>query len=598
MLTPAGFVEYTRQRLKRRIGAYVALIILSILALMAAAIFKARDDALTRARLEASFISAALAEDVEGLLGTLACASDFVKERIEKGGNSGFLFQLKQQIAKSTPSLAAISIIGADGRLRETSAPGDVALLDFSEASFFRGVRDSKSEDLQIGKPLTIANRVIIPATRRLEKADGSFAGAVLFSIDPEMGSATYRKVDLGKTGSIKVADKNGIIFAGYSLPRGFDPSLTGRPFNEKASIPWRMSATGSFFATSPDDGVERVYFWRKIPGFPIVALVGLGKAEALQGANRQALLIASLGIFPASLLLFMTVLLKREFARRFKHALALDSHRRKLREANERLAAAKKQAEEDNKSKSNFLVNISHELRTPLNAILGFAEIIRDQMFGNNPDRYSSYASDIYESGAYLLNLAGGLLDLSKIEAGKFELVETLINTGEVTRECLRVVKTQAATRGVALVQMQRCDGISLYADATALKQILINLLTNAIKFTRNGGSAGISWIVEPDGSLTLTVKDTGIGMTGAEIREALEPFGQVRNTLPARSEGTGLGLPLVARLAELHGGSLTIESTPGYGTAGSVRFPAWRVRVDGTPANSEAQAHSHRPY
>ncbi len=582
MQTPSGFARHAKQKLTRRLVFFIALIILSISAIMIAAILKARSDALAKARLAASYLSAALAEDVEGGLNTLACASVLIKKRIESEGDTGSLPQLKEQISKYAPGLTAISIIGADGRLRASSGNEAAGSLDFSDYDFFRASRDSLSADFRVGKPVTIAKRFIIPATRRLDTKYGQFAGAVLFSIDPELAASLYLRVDPGHTGSIKVADTSGITFAGYTLPRGYDPSVIGTSaLADRAFTHWRRASSGSYIATSPFDGVERVYYWRKVIGFPFVAIVGLGTAEAMTGANRQALLIASLGIMAAGLLFAMAAVVKGELSRRVKQVAALERRRRKLHEVNAKLAAAKQQAEEASQSKSIFLASISHELRTPLNAILGFAEIIRDQIFGDDPKRYARYAADIYESGTHLLNVIRNLLDLSKIEAAKFELHETLLSPREIERESLRIVEGQAKAGGVEIGATPTGPGVFLYADETALKQILINLLSNAIKFTPGGGSVSLFSRLEADGCFTLTIRDTGSGMSADEIQQALAPFGQVRSKTSARPEGTGLGLPLAAQLTELHGGSLSVESTPCSGTSVSVKFPAWRVRL-----------------
>ncbi|MGO8955071.1 MAG: ATP-binding protein [Rhodomicrobium sp.] len=583
MQTPIGFTEHRRQRLTRLLAALLALILLSIAALAIAAIVRARSDALAKARLEASYISAALDEDVEGALNTLACASQFVAQRIEKEGDTGFLAQLKEQISRNSPALTAISIIGPDGKLRASSqgeAPGS---LDFANLEFFTAQRDGEGAGFLIGKPITLSNRTVIPATWRLEN-NGKFNGAVMFSIDPEIGAATYRRVNLGKTGSIKVLGRNGTILAGYTLPRGYDSALIGTAVSsERALTRWHSAVSGSYLATSPLDGIERVYYWRKITGFPLIAVVGLGKAEAMEGANREAILIASLAILAAALLLGTSSILKREFSRRVKQALALDSHRRKLREANAQLTAAKREAEKASQSKSIFLANISHELRTPLNAILGFAEIIRDQVLGNDPERYARYAADIHKAGSHLLSVIRSLLDLSKIEAAKFELDETRFELDGVVRESFRIVEGQAKAGNIDLRAISAVRDLILEADETALKQILINLLSNAIKFTPEGGSVHLSSGIEADGRLTFTVRDTGMGMSREEILQALEPFGQVRNKAASHREGTGLGLPLAAQLTKLHGGSLEVESIAGHGTTVSVHFPAWRVIASG---------------
>jgi two-component system, cell cycle sensor histidine kinase PleC len=569
----SGFAERVQEHLARRIPFLTPLIIFLIIGFIAASILKARRHTIAEARLQTSYLASALEQEVEGSLNTIACAAEFVKQRVEQGGNGGLLLELKQQIARNSPVLTAISIIGPDGRLRATSEGQSFTPADFSDFAFFRAQKESASSRFMLGKPVTIADRPIVPATQRLETRNGEFAGAILFSIDPAIGAETYRRLNPGKSGSLKILGTNGIVFAGYSRPRGSDPSLTGTiDASGRALARWRFGATGSYVATSPADGVERVNSWRKITGFPMVAVVGISKAEAMAGANREAILLIGLGVLSAGLLLGMARMLKRELSRR-------DANRRQLQELNAKLETAKRNAEDANHSKSIFLANMSHELRTPLNAILGFAEIIRDRVFGNDLDRYSKYAADIYQAGTHLLNVIRGLLDLSKIEAGKLDLREEWVRADRVVSECLLVVKSQAEKKGINLFISRPIPAACLFADETSLKQIIINLLSNAIKFTPEGGTVSLSGEAGQNGGFVIKVEDTGIGMTGAEIQEALKPYGQVRDGTSPGAEGTGLGLPLAVQLTQLHSGSLSIDSHRGSGTAVAVEFPYWRT-------------------
>nr|WP_256437979.1 ATP-binding protein [Rhodomicrobium sp. Az07] len=259
-----------------------------------------------------------------------------------------------------------------------------------------------------------------------------------------------------------------------------------------------------------------------------------------------------------------------------------LANERVKLRRTNAELVAAKRRAEQANEAKSAFLANMSHELRTPLNAILGFSEIIRDKMIGTDIDRYASYAADIHQSGTHLLTIVNDILDVTRIESGKLELHEDKINLDTLIHRSLLAVQGQALAGSVLLAAPARNLGVVIHGDKGKLKQILVNLLSNAIKFTAQGGRIVISAMPEWDGGLCIKIRDTGIGMSGDEIRQALELFRQVETGLSRRYEGAGLGLPLAVRLTELHGGTLTIDSTPGEGTEVSIRFPAKRVVFD----------------
>src|SRR5271165_3864616 len=217
MQTPFGFSQHLRQRLTLRLAALLSLIAISILSLLVAAIWKARHDAIAKARLEASYISAALDDDVEGVLNTLACVSRFVNERLDTDSKDKLLPNLYDRIHQDAPALASIALVGPDGMLVAKSDNRDWGISDFSGFEFFQSQRLGSGNAFQIGKPLTILDRVIVPASRRVETKDGGFGGVAMFVIDPAMGGATYRKVHLGDTGSIKVIGTDGTVFAGYA---------------------------------------------------------------------------------------------------------------------------------------------------------------------------------------------------------------------------------------------------------------------------------------------------------------------------------------------------------------------------------------------
>lgn len=243
---------------------------------------------------------------------------------------------------------------------------------------------------------------------------------------------------------------------------------------------------------------------------------------------------------------------------------------------------AERERAEEANKHKSAFLANMSHELRTPLNAIMGFAEIIRDGVPGpENIERYREYARDIHESGGHLLSLVNDLLDIAKIEAGKMEIEESVINLESLFNSCNALLGGKAVREGITLIR-DDCDGeVHVRADGRMLKQIILNLGSNAIKFTPRGGKLELKALREDDGAVVIEVCDSGIGMSREEISRALEPFVQIDNSFRRQHEGTGLGLPLARQMTELHGGTLVIDSTPGAGTRVTVRLPAERVVI-----------------
>ena len=258
-----------------------------------------------------------------------------------------------------------------------------------------------------------------------------------------------------------------------------------------------------------------------------------------------------------------------------------LEKQSAQLSDFTERLAEAKDEADAANHTKSEFLANMSHELRTPLNAVMGFAEVIKNEMFGPvGVPRYTDYAGDIYNSGAHLLEIINDILDLSKIEAGKLDLTEEDINLREVAEAVTRLVTGRADEGGVKLVQDIHQDLPLLYSDKRKLKQMLLNLLTNAIKFTPNAGTVDMTAALNDDGRISVCVRDTGIGIAEDQFDLVMSPFGQVDSALAREHQGTGLGLPLVNALLELHGGVMNIASEIGKGTTITLHFPASRSR------------------
>jgi len=245
------------------------------------------------------------------------------------------------------------------------------------------------------------------------------------------------------------------------------------------------------------------------------------------------------------------------------------------------RLAASVDQAEAASRAKSAFLANMSHELRTPLNAIMGFSEVMKEEVLGplNNP-RYVGYAGDIHASGRYLLGIINDILDLSKIEAGKMSLDAACeFPLAGAVSASLTIVTPLAEKYGVRLAVAVPEDGVRLHAVERMVRQILINLMGNAIKFTPSGGTVEVGGMATADGGYALRVRDSGIGMSPEEIAKALTPFGQVQNKLTATHTGTGLGLPLAKAMLELHDGTMTVDSTPHIGTTITLHFPANRV-------------------
>ncbi|MDE2165190.1 MAG: response regulator [Alphaproteobacteria bacterium] len=264
----------------------------------------------------------------------------------------------------------------------------------------------------------------------------------------------------------------------------------------------------------------------------------------------------------------------------------ALDITARK--EAELALIAAKEEAELASRSKSEFLANMSHELRTPLNAIIGFSQVMADEVMGPlGSPRYTGYARDICASAQHLLGIISDILDVSKLEAGKIELDEETIELPQIVHDVLQLVAERARAIDISIAADLPPDLPALHADGLKLKQVLLNLVTNAIKFSHAGGRVELTARFGADG-FDITVVDHGIGMDAGEIQTAVTRFGQVASTWSRRHAGTGLGLPLAIGLVELHGGRLTIESRKDAGTTVRVHLPVERAVAVSAPVGA----------
>jgi PAS domain S-box-containing protein len=243
-------------------------------------------------------------------------------------------------------------------------------------------------------------------------------------------------------------------------------------------------------------------------------------------------------------------------------------------------LVAARRAAEEASAQKSEFIARVSHEIRTPLNAIIGFAEVMIEERFGAlDNERYREYIRDIRVSGEHVVSLINDLLDISKIEAGKLDLEFGAVPLNDLVRECIGLMQPQANRARVVLRSSLSRDVPAIVADARTLRQIVLNLLSNSVKFTGPGGQVIASTSLLDSGEALLRVRDTGEGMSEEELARALEPFRQIATATLSDRTGTGLGLPLTKALVEANRAGLAIRSARGEGTVVTVTFPPTRV-------------------
>jgi two-component system, cell cycle sensor histidine kinase PleC len=606
--------------LKRRIFAATALIVVFICAVAGFLVDDQRRSAIERASAHSANLSAAFEEQVRRVMDGVAGAIDLITHRIEKEGPNFNLSEWASLIPEVARSTIQLTIIGPDGWMRESSLSKTPTKVDLSDREHFRVQRDNPNLGLFIGKPVLgrVSKQITIQVTRRIQAADGGFGGVLVFSLNPDFLTSLHRQVDLGKAGHVTVVGMDAIIRARFTSSDASETLGVGSSLAKAALM--REAQTGdkgSYVTRSVVDGTVRLYNWRRIKGYPLLVTVGLGRDEALSTANRHAFMILAIGGAAILIVGIMALMLSREISRRAAHEVALyresenvraahaelktqhsaliaksaqvAEERINLQKANTELSLARERSETANRAKSAFLANMSHELRTPLNAIIGFSEIMREKIFGELSDRYVEYAGSIHQSGSALLGIIDQVLHFAKLEAGRIELSDDVQPLSRIVEPALKSVQAQAENRQIELSASVPA-GISARGDRERLTQVLMNLLSNAVKFTPVGGRVAMDAHLEEDGGLCLTVADDGIGMSPNEIECALEHFRQIDNSFTKRFQGIGLGLPLARQLAELHDGSLSIESMPGLGTKVRFRLPASRVAVaNETPRREE---------
>jgi len=325
----------------------------------------------------------------------------------------------------------------------------------------------------------------------------------------------------------------------------------------------------------------------------PIIIGVIILYAPRLQGAALPA---AALSIGAIGYFLVVARRLHTAAARNISFQAEKDSLIAELEQAKLNSDEARRRAESANLAKSRFLATMSHELRTPLNAVLGFSEVMKSELFGAHAvPSYKEYSSDIHASGQHLLMLINEILDLSRVEAGRYELKEEPVSLTGVVEECRRLLSMRIERRHLVITEALESGLPRIWADERAVRQVTLNLLTNAIKFTPQGGSIVIKVGWTKTGGQYVSIRDTGPGIPPEEIPIVLSSFGRGSLAQKNAEEGTGLGLPIVKGLVELHGGEFRLNSTVRCGTEVIVIFPPERV-MDTLPALDPSETPERR--
>jgi len=541
-----------------------------------------------------------------------------LKPRLAAEGAS---FNLADWIAHA-PEFAAttvqVAFVGPDGRLGSTSLEGNPTPIDLSDREHIR-VHLAGVKGLFIGKPVTgrVSKQTTIQVSDRIETPDGKFAGVLVFSISPEFLTTLHRSVRLGKGGSMILAGTDGVIRASFAGFQKSDEDYIGASISGSSAV--RAAGfhdSGAYVENSPLNGKSAYFNWRKVGGYPLVVVVGLAEAEIFAVANRSAAMLAILGAAVLALTLTITLILYREIALRVQREIALFDESRKVVHANEslqrrhqqvlrtsaeltaerarlqrlnrELACAKELAVQANQAKSSLLMNMSHEFRTPMHAILNYASMGLKKLDSNDFEKLKKYLSNISTSGIRLLGMLNALLDLAKLESGKFDLRLARGDLVQIARQSQAEIDSLFEAKQLRLAFEIRTPNTAAVFDGQRIMQVFINLFSNAVKFSP--AQTTIKVVIE-DGELPgqqtalhCSVADEGPGIPDGELEAIFDKFTQSSKTANGAG-GSGLGLAICREIVLLHNGKIWASNAPSGGAIFHLLLPTDLVAENAPP-------------
>lgn len=458
-----------------------------------------------------------------------------------------------------TPQIVALALINEEGAVEVAAHKKSYDhWLDYHKTlvgqKLFEHMRESDDTFVFIGKHYTEDGRSLIIMSRRYNKLNGEFGGIVVAAINPGYFIDFYNSIASGTQRFMSLMLSDATLLASGPFSSAVDDELVKKWISEQGIVddqPRSKSITVN--------GNIKILSLTQIRNMPIVVSVMLDEYDFLydwrQSRMKDVGFLALFTVF-GSILSFFAVAMAKQIVRV---------------EESEGAAILASQA------KSEFLANMSHELRTPLNAIIGFSEMINSGYFGPLNAKQKERIHDINLCGSHLLQLISDILEFSKGDAGKLELVEEKVDIEEIVNESVRIMSGKIKTKGIHMVVTIEPNLPCLWGDKRKIRQVLINLLSNAVKFTPEDGTITIAARLDQHHNMNLIVADTGIGIAEGDIAKALSVFGQVHRS--KNHEGTGLGLPLCKMYAELHDGKLQLTSKVGEGTTVRVLLPHQRV-------------------
>ena len=574
--------------------SFSTFVLVGFLVLVATTLSEKRNQAIQEAARTRENLTRTLEQYVSGRVHEVEVILDDTADDLDEAARNGPLTPrtvlplLRTQMRPDSPYRSLV-VFDADGN-RVVNADGNAEPFNASGRDYFKGLRDHPNRDFYISQPFVakISGIWSLGVAHRLHKPDGSFGGLLLAPLNLSDIETFFASLDIGTHGNVTLWDEDAArVLARHPA----DPALLNRAFTVGPLYDLVRSgqAAGAFTSVSPLDGVNRMLTFRRVTDLPLVISVAQAEEDVLAEWRREFWTYGTGATFGVTVLLIMTTALWWQLYRQDRLVRALRTSEAAMRDTNVSLHKATAAAEAASRAKSEFLACMSHELRTPLNAVIGFSDMIATGA-QQDPARVRGYAADIRASGLHLLRIITDILEMSRIEGGALELREESVDVAAVIAGSLRQVEPQAAQAGVTLRSATTGPLPRLRADEKRLMQVLLNLLSNGVKFTESGGTVSVEVDTTAEGGLAIVIADTGIGMTPAELAIAMEPFRQVDSRLSRRYDGAGLGLPLAKAFVELQGGNLTLASAPGKGTSARIFFPRSRLASITVPERQTA--------
>ncbi len=601
-------IRRSSRNFKHAIAVFASITVLGTILLLGSVATEQRAAAEQRAWNDVANLSGAFEEQIRRVMDSVRGAIALLKPRLAAEGADFDFVDWTKQVPEFATLTAQIAFVGPDGKLLASSLTRNPKRVDLSDREHIRVHLDGARKGLFIGEPVIgrISRQPTIQVSERVENAEGRLIGIIVFSLSPEFLTTLHRAVNLGQTGSMILAGADGVVRASFGAWQKSDLDYIGQSIaGAKALDDARSGEDGAYRGVNPLSGKPAFLHWHKVKGDSLVAIVGVDESEVFAVANRSAAMLGALGVGVLALSLTTTFILYREIERRVLREIALfdesrklvlandflkrrhrqlratsgalNEERTRLQQMNAELGAAKEQADKANQAKTLLLMNMSHEFRTPMHAILNYTSMSLKKLPASEPDKLRKYLTNIQISGLRLLELLNALLDLARLESGKFELKPGQGDMVQVIRQSQTELGSLFENKQLDFhIDCRSRDPVGVF-DRERLMQVFINLLSNAVKFSPKGGVIGVTVsdgvLPEHGPAFHCVVSDDGPGIPNADLETIFLKFEQGSKTSGAG--GSGLGLAICREIVHLHQGAIWAATAPSGGAAIHLLIP-----------------------